>query len=98
MALNLKNPRTLHAIDELARLTGESKSEAVASAIEARLAELLAADAAAHAAGQGAPLDRLRALIADTAPRFARAGLGADTDGSYADPTAHLYDDAGLPR
>ena len=48
MALNLKNPRTLHAIDELARLTGESKSEAVASAIEARLAALVAADEAAN--------------------------------------------------
>ncbi len=97
MALNLKNQQTLQSIDELARLTGESKSEAVASAIEARLAELLAAHQAAQTA-EGEPRDRLRALIADTAPRFARAGLGADADGSYADPTAQLYDDAGLPR
>jgi hypothetical protein len=98
MALNLKNPRTLHAIDELARLTGESKSEAVASAIEARLAALLAADEAAHAADRGSPRDRLRALMADAAPRFARAGLGADSEGRHIDPTAELYDDAGLPR
>lgn len=97
MALNLKNPRTLHAIDELARLTGESKSEAVASAIEARLADLIAAKTAAHAA-DGSPLDRLRALLADTAPRFSHAGLGADAEGQYADPTAELYNDAGLPR
>ena len=97
MALNLKNPRTLHAIDELARLTGETKSEAVASAIEARLAALVAADESAHAA-DGAPRDRLRALMADAAPRFAHAGLGADSEGRYVDPTAELYDDAGLPR
>ena len=97
MALNLKNPRTLHAIDELARLTGESKSEAVASAIEARLAELITASEAALAA-DGSPRDRLRTLIADSAPRFARAGLGPDAQGGYVDPTAELYDDAGLPR
>ena len=97
MALNLKNPRTLHAIDELARLTGESKSEAVASAIEARLAELVTAHEAASSADGAAP-DRLRALIADSAARFARAGLGADAQAGFPDPTAGLYDDAGLPR
>ena len=97
MALNLKNQRTLHAIDELARLTGESKSEAVASAIEARLAALVAADEATHTT-DGTPRDRLRALIADAAPRFAHAGLGPDPEGRYVDPSAELYDDAGLPR
>lgn len=97
MALNLKNPRTLHAIDELARLTGESKSEAVASAIEARLAELVTANNAAHASHES-PRDLLRALIADSAPRFTRAGLGPDAQGGSVDPTAELYDDAGLPR
>ena len=97
MALNLKNPRTLHAIDELARLTGESKSEAVASAIEARLAALVAANEAARAADRP-PRDHLRALMADAAPRFARTGPGADSEGRYVDPTADLYDDAGLPR
>jgi hypothetical protein len=97
MALNLKNPRTLSAIDELARLTGESKSEAVASAIEARLAELTSAQDASRT-GEGTSRDRLRTLIADSAPRFTRAGLGADGNGHFPDPTAELYDDAGLPR
>ncbi len=97
MALNLKNPRTLQAIDELARLTGESKSEAVASAIEARLAELVSGSEAAPAP-YGTRRDHLRALIADTAPRFARAGLGADRQEHFVDPTADLYDAEGLPR
>ena len=97
MALNLKNPRTLQAIDELARLTGESKSEAVASAIEARLAELLATDHAIRAAA-ATPEDRLRALVADSSARFARAGLGVSSSGRFGDPTAELYDDGGLPR
>jgi hypothetical protein len=90
-------PRTLHAIDELARLTGESKSEAVARAIEARLAALLAANEADRPA-DGTPRDRLRALIADTAARFANAGLGADSQGHHVEPTDELYDAAGLPR
>jgi hypothetical protein len=97
MALNLKNPRTLRAIDELAQLTGESKSEAVASAIEARLAALLA-DRESTPTGLGSAEDQLRALIADSAQRLARAGLGADSSGQFSDPTAELYDAAGLPR
>ena len=97
MALNLKNPQTLRAIDELARLTGESKSQVVASAIEARMAQILAAHEADLAAA-ATPEDRLRALVADTSARFARAGLGVDRSGHFVDPTADLYDDVGLPR
>ena len=97
MALNLKNSRTLDAIDELARLTGESKSQAVASAIEARLGELIAAREASSVS-VGDPDERLRSLIADASARFARAGLGADASGRFADPTADLYDAAGLSR
>jgi hypothetical protein len=97
MALNLKNPQTLQAIDELARLTGESKSQVVASAIEARMAQFLAADEADRAA-KATPEDRLRAIVADSSARFARAGLGVDRRGHFGDPAADLYDDAGLPR
>jgi hypothetical protein len=97
MALNLKNPRTLDAIDAVARITGESKSQAVASAIEARLAELIAAREAVTATG-GEPGDRLRTLLADTSARFARAGRGADPQGRFADLTADLCDAAGMPR
>jgi len=97
MALNLKNPRTLRAIDELAGLTGESKSEAVASAIEAKLASLLSSSSASSAA-DGTSEDRLREVIADSSQRFARAGLGPDNLGRLSDPTADMYDASGLPR
>ena len=75
MALNLKHPQILHAIDELARLTGQSKSESVASAIEARLVSLLDDNEAATTT-VGTPQDRLSALIGDSATRFAR-GFGS---------------------
>lgn len=91
MALNLKNPKTLRAIDELARLTGESKSDAVASAIEARLAEVLRQSARENP-------DPLEALLKDTAARMAAAGLGVGPDGEWTDPTDDLYDEYGLPR
>ena len=97
MALNVKNPRTLDLIDELAQLTGQSKADAIRSAVEARLQELRSARAEASASGATAA-DRLEALIADTSGRFARSGLGALPDESYPDPIADLYDDAGLPR
>lgn len=93
MALNLKNPRTLQAVDELARLTGESKTDAIASAVEARLAALLLAKDAARAA-EPSTEDRLRELTADSAARFARAGVGV---GGSPDLTAELYDANGLP-
>lgn len=98
MALNLKNPRTLQAIDELARRTGQSKSEAVASAVEERLAELLRGGA------QGSPtsderLARIQALALDSEKRFTAAGAGRDPDtGRFPDLSEDLYDPAGQPR
>jgi hypothetical protein len=91
MALNLKNPRTLLAIDELARLTGQSKSEAVASAVESRLTALSAEQVAVHSTEA-----RIRALMADTAKRFGQA-VG-DPCNPVRDLTSDLYDDAGMPR
>ena len=91
MALNLKNPRTLTAIDALAQLTGQSKSEAVASAVESRLTALLAEHVAVHSAEA-----RIRALMADTAKRF---GQAVDDPGNpVRDLISDLYDDAGMPR
>ena len=97
MALNVKNPRTLEVVDELAQLTGLSKADAIRSAVEARLQQLLSAHAEASTSDT-TTTDLLQALIADTSGRFARAGLGARSDGSYLDPISDLYDDAGLPR
>lgn len=91
MALNLKNPKTLAALDELARLTGESKAQAAASAIEARLAEV-------RKDSERPKVDSLEALLADTAARMAAAGLGIGPDGKWTDPTDDLYDEYGLPR
>lgn len=96
MALNLKNPQLLAAVDELSALTGEGKSEAVATAVEDRLARLLAEhDRAGNS--QAARLARARALLADSAPRFVAAGAGPDAHGAYPDLTEALYDDSGLP-
>ena len=97
MALNVKNPRTLEVIHELAQLTGQSKADAIRSAVEARLQQLLSAHAEASTSDT-TTTDLLQALIADTSGRFTRAGLGARPDGSYLDPISDLYDDAGLPR
>jgi antitoxin VapB len=92
MALNLKNPKTLAALDELARLTGESKAQAAASAIEARLAQILAAQRADAADAE------LAAIIADSSARMKAAGFGRDAQGRRIDPTDALYDERGLPR
>lgn len=99
MALNLKNPETLRAIDELARETGQSKSDAVASAVEERLAEVLRQRAGAEAGSPEQRLARIRELTRDSATRFAAAGMGPDpAAGQFHDPTADLYDADGLPR
>jgi antitoxin VapB len=93
MALNLKNPQTLAAIDELARLTGESKAQAVASAIEAQLAQIL------EARRTQARDEEIAAIIADSSRRMRAAGFGRRPDGAWSDPTDDLYDDEyGLPR
>jgi antitoxin VapB len=96
MALNLKNPHTLAAVDALAALTGEGKSEAVGTAVEERLARVMTE----HDQTPETPVDRLaraRALVADAAPRFASAAVGPDHRGELPDPTDVLYDEAGLP-
>jgi hypothetical protein len=99
VALNLKNPRTLEAIDELARRTGLSKSEAVASAVEEHLAELLRKEAGGGAQTADERLTRIQALALDSGTRFAAAGAGRDpATGRFPDLTEDLYDAAGLPR
>ncbi len=96
MALNLKNPKALAAVDELSELTGEGKSEAVATAVEERLARLLAEREATRET-PAVRLARVRALVEDCAPRFSAAGAGGDSAGRFPHLTAVLYDESGMP-
>jgi len=99
MALNLKNPHTLRAIDELARQTGKSKSDAVASAVEASLADLLREREASGVETSEQRLARIEQLAQDSAARFAAAGMGPDPQtGQFQDLVGDLYDAEGLPR
>jgi hypothetical protein len=97
MAFNLKNPKTLAAIDELARLTGQSKAEAVASAVEARLEALLDEQRRDGEATLEERFERIMALSRDTAARLRAAGAGPDSQGRFRDLTDELYDGDGLP-
>lgn len=96
MALNLKNPKVLASVDALSALTGEGKSEAVATAVEERLARLLV-EHDHTAITRATRLAHARAVVADSAPRFTNANAGPDAVGVYPDLTATLYDESGLP-
>lgn len=48
MALNIKDPSVHEAVKEIARITGESQAQAVASAVRERLAHLQQDDLAAR--------------------------------------------------
>lgn len=48
MALNIKDPAVHEAVKEIARITGESQAQAVASAVRERLAHLQEDDLAAR--------------------------------------------------
>ncbi|MCV7386325.1 type II toxin-antitoxin system VapB family antitoxin [Mycolicibacter longobardus] len=48
MALNIKDPAVHEAAKEIARITGESQAQAVATAVRQRLAHLQADDLAAR--------------------------------------------------
>lgn len=94
MALNLKNPDTLAAIDELARLTGLSKSEAVASAVEQRLEALLAETARPTMTDQDR-LARVLELARDTGQRL-RAAQDDEGPANAQALVDALYDEDGL--
>jgi antitoxin VapB len=84
MSLNIKNAETERLINELARLSGESKTAAVTAAVRERLAQLRAK--------KGAPLaERLVAIGEDCASRLDRKTRALDHD-------ALLYDRYGLPK
>lgn len=85
MALNIKNPRVSQLATELARLTGESITDAVGHAIEARLAELKP-----QASRQGIA-ERLMEIGRQCAREAPEDWLRRDFDDE-------LYDDRGLPK
>lgn len=83
MSLNIKNKETHRLVQELARLTGESLTTAVTTAVRERLDRLSRRDADLA--------DRLLAIGRDTAPRLAEPFRSVD-HGEL------LYDENGLPK
>lgn len=84
MSLNIKSAEAHRLVQELARLTGESQTEAVTIAVRERVERL-------HSAERPGLADRLLAIGEDTAPRLEEPFRSAD----HGDL---LYDDSGLPR
>jgi antitoxin VapB len=84
MSLNIKDEETHRLVRELAQLTGESQTTAVAVAVRERLDRL-------HATGRPSLADRLVAIGRDTAPRL-KEPYRSDEHGDL------LYDEQGLPR
>jgi antitoxin VapB len=84
MSLNIKNEDTHGLVRELARLTGESQTTAVDTAVRERLARIRRLRGAGLA-------DRLLAIGADTAHRMPEQ-LRTAEHGDL------LYDESGLPR
>lgn len=84
MGLNIKNEEAHRLAQELARVTGESMTAAVTTALRERLARVREKD------GDGL-LERLRAIVDDCAPRWKEPVRSID----HGDL---LYDDKGLPK
>ncbi len=83
MGLNIKNAETTRLARELARLTGETLTGAIDTALRERLGrERMKRDAAGT-------IERVRQIRAEVDPRD-RLAPGEDA-------TAGLYDDRGLP-
>lgn len=84
MSLNIKDEETHRLVRELTRLTGESQTAAVTTAVRERLDRL-------HAVGRRRLADRLLAIGKDTAPRLKEPFRSAE-HGEL------LYDEHGLPQ
>ncbi|WP_405056411.1 type II toxin-antitoxin system VapB family antitoxin [Kribbella sp. NBC_01505] len=84
MSLNIKNENTHEIVRELARLTGESQTAAVDTAVRERLARVRRLRGAGLA-------DRLLAIGADAAHRMSDEALAVE----HGDL---LYDENGLPK
>ncbi len=86
MSLNIKNGEAHELARELARLTGESLTEAVTVAVRERLERVRQTDS-----GIRSTADLLLAIGRDTAPRLPEP-LRTIEHGDL------LYDESGLPR
>lgn len=84
MGMNIKNPKTHKVVRELAKLTGESQTEAITKAVTERLERL-------RKARGGGLAERLLAIGRDCAPRFKEPYRSTD----HGDL---LYDEDGLPK
>lgn len=84
MGLNIKNEKTHGLVRQLAKVTGESLTGAITTAVRERLERLRSA----HRAGLA---DRLLRIGKDCAPRL-REPFRSVEHGDL------LYDDKGLPR
>jgi antitoxin VapB len=84
MALNIRNPETERLAGELARETGETKTEAVTKALRDRLARLRRERAGLSLADELDAIARHCAALPVLDPRTPEEILG--------------YDDRGLPR
>ena len=85
MSLNIKNERTCQLVDELASLTGETKTAAVTVALEERLERKRRQRTAKER------LRRMREISKPLAARLRAAGPPID-HGEF------LYDERGLPK
>jgi antitoxin VapB len=84
LSLNIKNPKTHQLASELARLTGESVTEAVTVAVRERLERL-------RSERDGSLADRMLAIGRDCASRLKEPYRSVDH-------AELLYDERGVPR
>ena len=84
MALNIRNPETERLATAVARLTGETKTEAVTRALRDRLARLRR--------------ERSKRRLADELDEIARHCASLPVRDSRSPDQIHGYDAHGLPR
>ena len=84
MSLNIKNEETYKLVQQLAKITGKSLTEAVTEAVRERLEKV-------RGKRKGSLSDRLLRIGKDCAARLKEPYRSIDHD-------ALLYDEKGLPR
>jgi len=85
VALNIKDPSVHRAVKQIAKITGESQAQAVAIAVNERLARLQSDDLTT----------RLLAIGHKTATRMSPESMSLES--KRLDHAALLYDERGLP-
>jgi len=84
MSLNIKNERTHKLVNQLAELTGESKTEAVTKAVQERLDRVRGREVSDR-------VQRLSKIATDAASRIKEPFRSIDH-------AEFLYDEKGLPK